>query len=125
MMMNATYNTPQEEASSSPAAQWPSGLTPLQSAFAEAKRLQQASDRAAQQQRILSKHKQAVRGPCRRISCKARGMSAKHNSDTAFFDVPVDAPHGMLLSCSHAECAGSGKRFRYCVGKLVCVCVRY
>lgn len=49
-----------------------------------------------------------------RIPCKARGMSKKHNSDTAFLDIPVDAPHGLLLSCSHFECSSSGRRFRYC-----------
>jgi hypothetical protein len=50
----------------------------------------------------------------RRIPCKARGMSNKHNSDTAFLDIPADAPHGLLLSCSHPECAESGRKFRYC-----------
>jgi hypothetical protein len=49
-----------------------------------------------------------------RIPCKARAMSKKHNFDTAFLDVPIDAPHGLLLSCSHPECAESGKKFRYC-----------
>jgi hypothetical protein len=49
-----------------------------------------------------------------RMPCKARGMSTKHNSDTAFLDIPVDAPHGFLLSCSHPECTESGRRFRYC-----------
>lgn len=52
--------------------------------------------------------------PFHRIPCKARGLSNKHNSDTAFFDIPVDAPHGLLLSCSHHECVESGRRFRYC-----------
>jgi hypothetical protein len=50
----------------------------------------------------------------RRIPCKARGMSKKHNSDTAFLDVPADAPHGLLLSCSLPECGESGRKFRYC-----------
>ena len=49
-----------------------------------------------------------------RIPCKARGISTKHNTDTAFLDIPVDAPHGLLLSCSHPECAESGRKFRYC-----------
>jgi hypothetical protein len=49
-----------------------------------------------------------------RTPCKARGMSNKHNFDTAYLDIPVDAPHGLLLSCSHPECAESGRKFRYC-----------
>lgn len=104
-------DSPQE--ASAPQQVWSGGLTPLQLAFAEAERCQQASDRASQQ-RVSSKR---LRGSCRRIPCRARGMSTKHNIDTAFFDVPSDAPHGMLLSCSHPECVASGKRFRFCVGK--------
>ena len=54
----------------------------------------------------------------RRIQCKARGLSNNHNSDNAYFEIPADAPHGLLVSCSHPECAGSGRRgFRYCQGK--------
>jgi hypothetical protein len=49
-----------------------------------------------------------------RIPCRARGLSKDHTTDSAFFKVPVDAPHGLLLSCSHPECADSGRRFRYC-----------
>jgi hypothetical protein len=56
-------------------------------------------------------------GPVRRIPCRARSLSNKHNSETAFFDIPRDAPHGMLLNCSHEECIKSGRRFRYCKGK--------
>lgn len=52
--------------------------------------------------------------PFHRIPCKARGVSNEHNSNTAFIDVPVDAPHGLLLSCSNSECAKSGRKFRYC-----------
>lgn len=52
--------------------------------------------------------------PFHRIPCKARGMSKKHNSDTAFIDVPIDAPHGLLLCCSNRECVSSGRKFRYC-----------
>ena len=54
----------------------------------------------------------------RRIKCKARGLSNNHNSDNAYFEIPADPPHGLLVSCSHPECVGSGRRgFRYCQGK--------
>ena len=54
----------------------------------------------------------------RRIKCKARGLSNNHNSDNAYFKIAANAPHGLLVSCSHPECAGSGRRgFRYCQGK--------
>ena len=53
----------------------------------------------------------------RRITCKARGLSNDHNSDNAYLEIASDDPHGMLLSCSHPECADSGRRFRYCKGK--------
>lgn len=49
-----------------------------------------------------------------RVPCKARGVSEKHNPITAFIDIPVDAPHGLLLSCSNIECVESGRKFRYC-----------
>jgi hypothetical protein len=61
--------------------------------------------------------KKRICGPIRRIPCRARSLSNQHNSETAFFDVPRDAPHGMLLNCSHEECIKSGRRFRYCKGK--------
>ena len=54
-----------------------------------------------------------------RISCKARGLSNRHNDDNAYLEIPIDAPHGLPLSCSYPECAGSGRRFRYCRGKQV------
>jgi hypothetical protein len=54
----------------------------------------------------------------RRVLCQARGLSQDHNASTAFFDIPNDAPHGLLLVCSHSECANSQRRFRYCRGKL-------
>ena len=49
-----------------------------------------------------------------RIPCKARGMSDSHSIESAYFDIPNDCKHGQLLICSNAECAGSGRRFRYC-----------
>ena len=55
---------------------------------------------------------------CRRIPCKARGVSSKHVPENAYFDIPANAPHGLLLSCSNIECARSIRRFRYCRGKL-------
>lgn len=92
----------------------PDMMTPLESIFA-----QEAKRRGRQEADDFRSAKRA-RGPCRRIPCKARGMSsASHNMDTAFFDVPLDAPHGMLLCCSHPECADSGRRFRFCSGTLL------
>jgi hypothetical protein len=52
----------------------------------------------------------------RRVVCKARGLSKKHNADTAYFEIQANAPHGLLLSCSHPECMVSGRKFRYCQG---------
>jgi hypothetical protein len=52
----------------------------------------------------------------RRVVCKARGLSRQHNPDTAFFEIPPNAPHGMLLTCSQEECKESGRKFRYCQG---------
>ncbi len=52
-----------------------------------------------------------------RIPCKARLMTKSHNSSNAFFEIPSGAPHGLLLSCSHLECAASTARgFRFCQG---------
>lgn len=53
-------------------------------------------------------------GEFRCVPCKARGIQGNHTSQTAYFDIPLDAEHGMLLVCSHPECSGSGRRFRYC-----------
>ncbi len=50
----------------------------------------------------------------KRHPCKARGVSGDHNLRTAYFDIPVNAQHGMLLVCSHPKCAESGRCFRYC-----------
>jgi hypothetical protein len=55
----------------------------------------------------------------RRVLCQARGLSQDHNASTAFIDIPVGAPHGLLLVCSHVECANSHRRFRYCRGTLL------
>lgn len=52
-----------------------------------------------------------------RIPCKARGVSKNHTAENAFFDVPGEAPHGLLLLCSNEECTSSLRRFRYCRGK--------
>jgi hypothetical protein len=52
-----------------------------------------------------------------RIPCRARSLSQDHNSETAYFEIPNDAPHGLQLHCSHKECIRSGRRFRYCQGK--------
>eukprot|EP00544_Gedaniella_sp_CCMP2646_P003683 CAMPEP_0202495796 /NCGR_PEP_ID=MMETSP1361-20130828/17786_1 /ASSEMBLY_ACC=CAM_ASM_000849 /TAXON_ID=210615 /ORGANISM="Staurosira complex sp., Strain CCMP2646" /LENGTH=350 /DNA_ID=CAMNT_0049126931 /DNA_START=37 /DNA_END=1089 /DNA_ORIENTATION=+ len=50
----------------------------------------------------------------RRVPCKARGVRGDHNLRTAYFDIPVNAEHGLMLVCSHEGCAASGRRFRYC-----------
>ena len=61
--------------------------------------------------------KKRICGPYRRIPCRARSLSIQHNGESAYFEVPHDAPHGMQLNCSHEECINSGRRFRYCNGK--------
>jgi hypothetical protein len=54
-----------------------------------------------------------------RIPCRARCLSHQHNRETAYIEIPRYAPHGMLLQCSHKECSQSGRRFRYCYGKIL------
>lgn len=91
-------------------------MTPLESVFA------QAVKRNRQEEEECDSPSSKKPRRYRRIPCKARGiLSASHNSNTAFFDIPLDASHGMLLSCSHPECSGSGRRFRWCNGKC-CLC---
>lgn len=51
-----------------------------------------------------------------RVQCRARGLSNTHNVDTAYFEIPHNAPHGLLLCCTHPECQASGRKFRYCKG---------
>ena len=60
--------------------------------------------------------KKLRRSTNRRIKCRARGLSNSHKSENAYLEIPPDAPHGLLLSCSDLECAGSGRRFRFCQG---------
>ena len=66
--------------------------------------------------------KRLRRSSSRRIECKARGLSKNHNSSNAYLEIKADATHGLLLSCSHPECADSDRRFRYCQGKKFEVC---
>jgi hypothetical protein len=61
--------------------------------------------------------KRQCKGFHRRIPCRARSLSNNHNIDTAYFEIPYDAPHGLQLHCSHQECIQSGRRFRYCQGE--------
>lgn len=63
--------------------------------------------------KIIRQEQQAFR----RVPCKARGMSNNHNTHTAYFEIPVDAPHGLLLCCTHPECQVSARAFRYCKGE--------
>mmetsp|Transcript_18447 Transcript_18447/g.31490 ORF Transcript_18447/g.31490 Transcript_18447/m.31490 type:complete len:287 (-) Transcript_18447:530-1390(-) len=51
----------------------------------------------------------------RRVACRARNMPPDHDEDSAYFEIPIDAPHGILLGCSHPSCGNDKKRFRYCV----------
>lgn len=53
-------------------------------------------------------------GFCRRMPCKARGVPGEHVASNAYIDIPVDAKHGTLLSCSHPSCRHSGRLFRFC-----------
>lgn len=50
----------------------------------------------------------------RRMPCRARSVPVGHTPQTAYLSIPPDAPHGMVLMCSHPHCAASGKRFRFC-----------
>ena len=50
----------------------------------------------------------------RRMPCKARGVPGEHVAKNAFIDIPLNAKHGTLLSCSHASCRHSGRLFRFC-----------
>lgn len=107
--MNSGFYVSKQEAS----PEW-SGLTPLQSAFAEAERCRKESERIPSWQHHLTKR---PRVSCRRVPCKARGLSINHNQETAFLEIPENATHGMLLCCSHPDCARSGRRFRFCTGE--------
>ena len=51
-----------------------------------------------------------------RTPCKARGVQGQqvHNAKNAYIDVPFNAEHGTILSCSNEACRNSGRRFRYC-----------
>lgn len=51
---------------------------------------------------------------CRRVPCKARGLSKSHNIDNAYLEIPAGASHGMVLRCSHPECQASGRKFCFC-----------
>lgn len=50
----------------------------------------------------------------RRYPCKARNVGETHTSSTAYIELPPDATHGLQLYCSHPECSGSGRAFRWC-----------
>lgn len=52
-----------------------------------------------------------------RIPCPARTVSMDHNAETAYFEIPQDASHGVRLICKHPDCAKKHSRrprFRYC-----------
>jgi hypothetical protein len=69
-------------------------------------------------ERVGRPTKRQCEGSHFRIPCRARSLSKHHNSETAYFDIPLHAPHGMQLACSLTECIQSGRRFRYCQGKI-------
>lgn len=50
----------------------------------------------------------------RRMPCKARGVPGEHVAKNAFIDIPLNAKHGTILSCSHPACRSSGRLFRFC-----------
>jgi hypothetical protein len=74
---------------------------------------------AASKRPCLNNNDSGDRNVRRRVVCSARGLSKDHNCDTAFFEIPSDAPHGLLLICSHPKCISAGVRFRYCKGTLI------
>ena len=47
-----------------------------------------------------------------RYPCKARNTPIDHDEETAYFEIPSNAEHGLLLRCSHPSC--NVVRFRYC-----------
>eukprot|EP00934_Nitzschia_sp_Nitz4_P003220 Nitzschia sp. Nitz4//scaffold175_size95217//71243//72771//NITZ4_004732-RA/size95217-augustus-gene-0.26-mRNA-1//-1//CDS//3329538966//3210//frame0 len=49
-----------------------------------------------------------------RISCRARGMPPDHCSESAYFWIHPDMPHGADLLCSYPSCREGGVKFRYC-----------
>lgn len=52
-----------------------------------------------------------------RIPCPARSVSINHDAETAYFEVPRGASHGIRLICRHPDCAkkqSKRPRFRYC-----------
>lgn len=51
------------------------------------------------------------------IPCPARAVSVAHNAETAYFELPPGASHGIRLICKHPDCAKKQSRrprFRYC-----------
>lgn len=50
----------------------------------------------------------------RRMPCKARGVPGEHVAKNAYVDIPLNAKHGTVLSCSHPACRLSGRLFRFC-----------
>jgi hypothetical protein len=50
----------------------------------------------------------------KRFPCKARNVCESHTSKSAYIELPPDAIHGLQLFCSHPECSGTGRAFRWC-----------
>jgi hypothetical protein len=91
-------------------------MTSLRGSLGERKRLLREEEYESQYE---PPHEKLCGSAIHRIPCKARGVSKNHSAENAFFDVPGDAPHGLLLQCSSEECTSSLRRFRYCRGKQI------
>eukprot|EP00934_Nitzschia_sp_Nitz4_P004909 Nitzschia sp. Nitz4//scaffold175_size95217//85700//86897//NITZ4_004738-RA/size95217-exonerate_est2genome-gene-0.38-mRNA-1//1//CDS//3329538984//4899//frame0 len=50
----------------------------------------------------------------RKVACRARGMPPDHCSQSAYFYVHPDLPHGADLLCCYPSCRAAGVKFRYC-----------
>lgn len=89
---------------------------PIESTCTGIKRLLEASLSTLQEPRAKKMCNEVI-GCCRRVVCRARGLSRAHKDGNAFIEIPNDAPHGLIVVCSHPECGGSGRKFRFCKGK--------
>lgn len=49
-----------------------------------------------------------------RIPCRARGIPGKHDASNAYIEIPPNAKHGTLLTCSAPNCVLTGRLFQFC-----------
>ena len=62
-----------------------------------------------------AQEKSTKKTPARkRFPCRARNVCGSHTPETAYIELPHDATHGLHLYCSHPQCKGSKRAFRWC-----------